>query len=100
MLGLAISNTLAALSGALFVQYAGYFSIWASVGVLIIGLAGMILAQALSNNFGIALLVGSIAYQAIIALTFELQLDQDWNKLITASLIVILIMLKQWLPKK
>lgn len=98
-LGLTLSNTLAALSGALFVQYAGYFSIWAGVGVLIIGLAGMILAQTLSTNFGIALLVGAIAYQAIIALTFELQLDQDWNKLITALLIVLLIVIKQQLHK-
>lgn len=100
MLGLAISNSLAAIGGALFVQYAGYFSIWASVGVLIIGLAGMILAQTLSPNFGIFLLIGSIAYQAMIALTFELQLDQDWNKLITALLIVFLIIIKQSLHKK
>jgi putative ABC transport system permease protein len=96
-LGLVLSNGCAALAGALFVQYTGYFSIWASVGVLIIGLAGMILAQALSQSFGIALLIGAILYQAIIAATFELQLNQDWNKLITAVLIVLLILLKQWL---
>lgn len=100
ILGLTLSNMLGALGGALFVQYAGYFSIWTGVGVLIIGLAGMILAQAFSSSFGIALLIGSIAYQAIIALTFELQLNQDWNKLITASLIVLLIIIKQWLNKK
>lgn len=100
ILGLILSNTLAALSGALFVQYVGYFSIWSSVGMLIIGLAGMILAQALSSSFGYMLLVGAIAYQAIIALTFELQLDQDWNKLITALLIVVLITCKQWAYKK
>jgi putative tryptophan/tyrosine transport system permease protein len=98
--GLTISNALAALSGALFVQYAGYFSIWTSMGMLIIGLAGMILAQLFSNKFGCALLIGSIIYQAIIALTFELQLDQDWNKLITALLIVLLIVIKQSLNKK
>ena len=100
IMGLTISNALAALSGALFVHYTGYFSIWTSVGVLIIGLAGMILAQTFSKNFGIALLIGSIAYQALIALTFELQLDQDWNKLITALLIILLIVIKQWLNKK
>jgi putative ABC transport system permease protein len=100
ILGLTLSNTLAALSGALFVEYTGYFSIWTGVGVLIIGLAGMILAEIFSANFGIALLIGSIAYQAIITLTFELQLNQDWNKLITASLIVLLIIIKQWLNKK
>jgi putative ABC transport system permease protein len=100
ILGLALSNMFAAMGGALFVQYTGYFSIWASVGVLIIGLAGMILAQTLSPHFGVSLLIGSIAYQAIIALTFELQLNQDWNKLITALLIVLLIVIKQWLHEK
>lgn len=94
ILGLMISNTLAALSGALFVQYVGYFSIWASVGILIMGLAGLILAETLHNQFGMALIAGSIIYQAIIALTFEMQLDQDWNKLITALLIIALIVLK------
>jgi putative ABC transport system permease protein len=100
ILGLVLSNTLAALSGSLFVQYVGYFSIWSSVGILIIGLAGMMLAQAISTEFGLALLAGSIIYQAIIALTFELQLDQDWNRLITALLIVLMILLKQSIHKK
>lgn len=96
ILGLILSNTLAALSGALFVQYAGYFSIWASVGILIMSLAGLIMAEAFSNRFGLVLIIGSIIYQTIIALTFELQLDQDWNKLVTALLIVILIVLKNY----
>lgn len=100
ILGLTLSNALAALSGALFVQYTGYFSIWTTVGVLIIGLAGMIVAQTMSTEFGLELLLGSIAYQAIIALTFELQLDQDWNKLITALLIILLIVGKDWLNKE
>lgn len=100
ILGLMLSNMLAALSGALFVQYTGYFSIWASVGVLIIGLASMIIAHAFNPNFGIALVIGSVLYQAIIAATFELQLNQDWNKLITAMLIVVLIVLKQWSDKE
>lgn len=100
MLGLTLSNALAALSGGLFVQYAGYFSIWSGIGILIMGLAGMIIAQTFSSYFGASIVFGSIAYQAIVALTFELQLDQDWNKLITALLIIILIVIKQQLNKK
>jgi putative ABC transport system permease protein len=100
IIGLSISNMFAAISGALFVQYTGYFSIWSNVGVLIIGLAGMILAQTFSLSFGFGLLLGSIVYQLIIALTFEMQLNQDWNKLITALLIVLLIVINQWLDKK
>jgi len=100
VMGLMISNMLAALSGALFMQYSGYFSIWTSVGVLIIGLSGMILAQTFNSDFGTILIVGSILYQAILALTFELQLDQNWNKLMTAVLIVFLIIINKSLNKK
>lgn len=99
LLGLALSNSFAALSGALFVQYTGYFSIWTNVGILIIGLASMIIAQTISSKFGLSLIIGSIAYQAIIAMTFELQLDQSWNKLLTAILIILLILFKQYLDQ-
>jgi putative ABC transport system permease protein len=99
-IGLAISNALAALAGALFVHYTGYFSIWSSVGILIIGMASMILAETYSSKFGLALIIGSIAYQIIIALTFELQIDQEWNNLITALLIILLIINQQWLSRQ
>jgi putative tryptophan/tyrosine transport system permease protein len=92
---LMIANGLTALSGALFVQYIGYFSIWSSVGVLIIGLAGLILAELLSATFGFNLIVGAILYQLIITATFECNIDPEWNKLITALLIVILIAVKK-----
>ncbi len=99
-LALMISNMFAALSGALFVQKVGYFSIWANVGVLIISLAGLILSEAITKKFGLAIMLGAIAYQAIIAMTFELQIDPDWNKLVTAILIVMLILLKNRINKK
>lgn len=99
LFGLILSNTLAGLAGALFVQYAGYFSIWTSVGVLLIGLIGTMLAEMINPHFSSALLTGSIIYQALIALTFELQLDQDWNKFITSVFIVLLILIRQWLSR-
>jgi putative ABC transport system permease protein len=93
---LTLSNMLNALAGSLFVQYVGFYSIWNNIGVLIIALAGLILAETFNTNFGPALLMGSFLYQAIIVATFELQLDQDWNKMITALLIVALIAWKKW----
>ncbi len=92
---LMLSNALTACCGALFVQYVGYFSIWASVGILIVALAGLILAETMSKHFGLNILLGAIAYQAIIAATFEFNVDPEWNKLITALLIIIMITLKQ-----
>lgn len=98
--GLFISNGLAGLCGSLFVQYTTYFSIWSSVGMLVVGIAGMILAELFSSHLSVALVVGSIVYQAIITLTFELQVDQEWNKLITAVLVMLFIALKNQMGKK
>jgi putative ABC transport system permease protein len=91
---LMLANGLTAFAGALFVQYVGYFSIWSGVGILIIALAGLILSETLGYAFSFNLLVGAIVYQAIIAATFEFNLDPEWNKLITAVLIIAMITLK------
>ncbi len=95
ILALMIANSITALSGALFVQYVGYFSIWTNVGMLIVALAGLILAESFGKGFGIHIIGGALAFQSIIAATFELNIDQDWNKLITALLIVLLIAFKK-----
>ena len=100
LLGLAISNGLAALSHALLIQYMGYFSIWFSAGILITGLAGMILSEIFVQKFSYYLLFGGVLYQIIIALTFEFQIHPDWTKLITALMIVITVSLKQIIKKK
>jgi putative tryptophan/tyrosine transport system permease protein len=90
-----LSNAITAFSGALFMQYVGYFSIWSSVGILIIALAGLILSETIQKGFGFNLLIGAILYQAIIAATFECNVDPEWNKLITALLIILMIALKR-----
>ena len=92
---LMLSNALTAFAGALFVQYVGYFSIWSSVGILIIALAGLIIAETVGVGFGFNLLMGAIIYQAIISATFEFNVDPEWNKLITALLIILMIACKR-----
>lgn len=92
---LALANGLTACAGALFVQYVGYFSIWSGVGILIIALAGLILSEAFGKSFESNLLVGAILYQAILAATFEFNVDPEWNKLITALLIILMIAAKK-----
>lgn len=99
-LALVIANALVGIAGALFVQYIGYYSIWNSVGILIMTLAGLIISEAIGSGFGLQLIVGSILYQLIIAITFEFNIDQDLNKLITAVLIVLLMVFKQLWRKK
>jgi len=96
IIALMLANGLTALVGGLFVQYVGYFSIWSSLGILIVSLAGLILSETLSNHFSFNILLGALLYQAIIAATFEFNVDPIWNKLITALLIIFMITLKKY----
>lgn len=91
---LMLSNGIIAFAGSLFVQHTGFFSITGNIGTLGIALAGLIIGDMLSNNLFIKVFAGAAFYQAIIAATIELQIDPVWNKLITASLIVVLIIWK------
>lgn len=97
ILGLAIANSMTALAGSLFVQSNGFFSITGNIGTLVIGLAGLILAELIEPRFGLGLILGAIIYQAIFAVTIEFEFEPMWNNLIKAVLIVILIQIK---PKK
>lgn len=97
ILGLAIANSMTALAGSLFVQSNGFFSITGNIGTLVIGLAGLILAELIEPRFGLGLILGAIIYQALFALTIEFEFEPMWNNLIKAVLIVVLIQIK---PKK
>jgi putative ABC transport system permease protein len=89
--GLMFANALNALGGALLVHYTGYFSIWSNVGILVIGMTSLIIAELISKKCSINFIIGAITYQAVIATTFELNIDQDWNKFITAVLLIVLL---------
>lgn len=92
--GLAIANSLTALAGALFVQWSGFFSITGNIGTLVIGMAGLILAEMISPKFGLSLVWGALLYQALFAITIECEVQPMWNNLIKAALIVLLIQCK------
>lgn len=101
LLGLAISNGLAGLAGALFVQSSGGADVSMGIGVVIIGLAAVIGGEALLPSRGLLLsilgcVLGAIAYRFAIALALNLEWiglkAQDLN-LVTALLIVLALSL-------
>lgn len=98
--GLAIANGLVALSGALFTYYIGYFSIWSNIGMLILALASLILAEAITQTFNPLLFSGAFLYQIIIAMTYSFHINQDWNKLITATIIILCITIQKLIKQK
>ncbi len=86
-----VANGLSGLTGALFVQYMGFFSVWSGIGTLVIALTAVLGARLVGKGFGLNLLLGSFFYQLITALTLEIDIRPEWHKLIAALLTVILM---------
>ncbi|MEL6813261.1 MAG: ABC transporter permease [Cyanobacteria bacterium J06598_3] len=97
LLGMALSNGLAALSGALFAQLYGFADVTLGVGTVVVGLATVILGEALLPSGSVvlatlAVIVGSLLYRVAIALALNAGFlgfqAQDLN-LVTAILVVL-----------
>jgi putative ABC transport system permease protein len=99
MLGVAISNGLVALSGALFSQNQGSADVNMGVGTIVAGLASVIVGEALIGEMTVfratlGVVIGSVVYRLAIAFALTirigtLQITPSDLKLITAILVVI-----------
>ncbi len=101
LLGLALSNGLVALSGALVAQYQGFADVGMGIGTVVAGLASVIIGQALVRFNGLAwatvgVIVGSIVYRIAIFAALRLGLAPTDLKLITAVLVVMALSGPSW----
>lgn len=94
--GLALSNSLTALSGAVLAQYQKTADINLGAGMVVIGLASLIIGEALiprgklwSRMLGAVL--GSVVYRTIIAIALRLHLPSECLKLISAAIVAAAI---------
>ncbi|MFD0673269.1 ABC transporter permease [Cohnella sp. GCM10027633] len=101
ILGIGLSNGLVALSGAMLAQHGGYTDVNMGVGMIVIGLASVIIGEAI---FGmrrvwiatLAVIVGSIVYRVVYALALRIEwFDASDLKLITAVLVIIALVIPQ-----
>lgn len=98
MLGLIVSNGLIALSGALVSQQDGYADVSKGIGVIVIGLASIIIGEVLYSTgltlFErlIAIMVGSILYQFLITAVIALGFNTNYLKLFSAIVLGICLM--------
>lgn len=98
---LAASNFLVALCGALVAQYNSFADISMGVGLILVGLASVILGQAiLGQRFiwvaTLAVVIGSVLYRLIIFFALRVGLDQQDMKFVTAALVVLALLLPRW----
>lgn len=101
VLGLALSNGLVALCGALIAQYQGFADIGMGIGLILAGLASVIIGQAIFGAgtiviASLAVVLGSVLYRVVIQLALNAGLNPNDMKLISAVLVVLALVVPQW----
>ena len=94
--GLMLSNSLTALSGAVLAQYQKTADINLGTGMVIIGLASLIIGETFLPKGkmwrkALGAILGSIVYRFIIAIALRLDLPSECLKLISATIVALAI---------
>lgn len=106
ILGLAISNALVAFSGSLVAQYNGFSDIGMGIGILVIGLASVIIGEAIFSSKTIAkatlaVIGGAIIYRLVVTLALRVEfLETGDVKLITALIVICALILPQFSERR
>lgn len=96
ILGLSLANGIVSLGGAIFAQHQTFADITSGTGMMVIGLASIIVGMTFIKNDKIAfqllaVVIGAIFYRAILTIALQLGLPSGDLKLLSAILVVIAI---------
>ena len=99
--GLMIANSFVAFSGAVLAQYQGFADVGMGTGIIVIGLASIIIGDTLFGKrrrlAGTTIvIIGSILYRGVIAVTLSMGMDASDLKLITSVIVIIIL----WIQKQ
>ena len=99
--GLMIANAFVAFSGAVLAQYQGFADVGMGTGIIVIGLASIIIGDTLfgkRRRFAgtTIVIIGSILYRGVIAVTLSMGMDASDLKLITSVIVIIIL----WIQKQ
>jgi putative ABC transport system permease protein len=102
--GLAFSNGLIGLAGALLAQYQGFADVQMGIGMVVLGLASVIIGEALvgSGSFGLAIagaVMGSVLFRLLVAIALRWGLDPNDLKLITAVFVFLALVAPNFLSR-
>jgi putative ABC transport system permease protein len=92
ILGLAVSNGLIGLAGAFLAQYQGFADVQMGIGMVVWGLASVIIGEALvgARSLGLTIIgavMGSVLFRLLVAIALRLGLNPNDLKLITAGFV-------------
>jgi putative ABC transport system permease protein len=99
IIGLAISNALVALSGSLVTQLQGFADINMGIGIVIAGLASVMMGEAMSSKFKrssilapiLMVVIAAIIFRLLIAFILAQGIEQVYVKLFTAALVLVFL---------
>ena len=98
LMGLILSNGLIALAGALIAQQEGYADVSRGIGVIVVGLASLIIGEVLYQSLTLAerlitIVVGAIAYQFLIWGVVALGFNTNYLRLYSAVILAFCLMI-------
>lgn len=101
ILGLSLSNGMVALSGAIMAQYQGFADIGMGIGMIVTGLASVIIGQAIFGRLTIwraatAVVFGAVLYRVVVQIALGAGLNPNDMKLISAVLVILALIIPQW----
>jgi len=103
--GLAVSNAFAALAGAVLSSYQGFADVQMGIGMLVWGLASVIIGETLvrARSLGLAItsaVMGSIFFRLLVAIALRFGMNPNDMKLITALFVLTALILPSLYKKK
>jgi len=103
--GIALSNGFIALSGALLAQYQGFADVQMGLGMMVWGLASVIIGEALINDNSVGFViagavVGSVLFRLLVAIALRWGLNPNDLKIITALFVFIALILPGLMKNK
>ena len=105
VLGLGVANGLIALSGALLAQYEGLSNIQMGAGALVVGLANLMVGEALLGRAPIArwiagAVTGAVVFRLAIAAAVRAGMNPNALKLVTAAFVLLVLALPHLLRRQ
>ncbi|MDQ8767062.1 ABC transporter permease [Streptococcus ruminantium] len=104
LMGLILSNGIIALSGALIAQQEGYADVSRGIGVIVVGMASLIIGEVIYGNLTmlerfLAIVVGAIFYQFLILLVISLGINTSYLRIFSAMILAVCLMVPEFKKK-
>lgn len=108
ILGLSMANALTALSGFLMVQYQGFADVNMGVGIIISGLAAVMIGESIASLFKInrvwailiCMIAGSMVFRLAVAQSLAFGLNPNYLKLVTAGIVLTIVAISNLKAKR